>query len=79
MQLRQSGFLLKRDELLNDRDSALIKAYEQYAIDIAVLMGADLATAETDMKAMVDWERDMAQVGGYWYPYFLGNVCQCSV
>ena len=42
----------------------MIKAYEQYAIDVAVLLGADEATAEADMKAMVDWEIDMAQVRG---------------
>ena len=64
IQLKQAYFALLRKDLLEPRNSSVIKAYEQYAIDVAVLLGADEATAEADMKAMVDWEIDMAQVRG---------------
>ena len=37
-------------------------AYERYATELAVHMGADPATAEAEMEAMVDWEIAMAPV-----------------
>ena len=51
-----------RQFLLEPRNSTLLKAYEQYATDLAVLMGADRATAETEIKAMVDFEVSIAPV-----------------
>ena len=55
-------FLLPRRHLMGDRNSSVIKVYEQYAIDVAVLMGADLADAKAEMRDMVDWEREVAKV-----------------
>ena len=54
--------MLLRKDLLEPRNSSFIQAYEKFAVDVAVLMGADRSTAEADMKAMVDWEIEMASV-----------------
>ena len=53
---------MPRPQLLGDRNSSVIKAYEEYAVNVAVLMGADRTAAEAEMKDMVDWEREFAEV-----------------
>ena len=61
-QLQQKTFFLSRSQLLEPRNSSTIMAYERYATELAIHMGADPATAEAEMEAMVDWEIAMAPV-----------------
>ena len=49
----QGGFILPRPQLLGDRNSSVIRGYEEYAVNVAVLMGADRTVAEAEMKDMV--------------------------
>ncbi|ESO88297.1 hypothetical protein LOTGIDRAFT_219386 [Lottia gigantea] len=59
----QSSFGLPgRDYFLHDRNDSMLKAYEEVAIKVAVLMGADPSTAESDMKDMVDFEIQLANI-----------------
>ncbi|XP_061197808.1 neprilysin-1-like isoform X2 [Saccostrea echinata] len=49
-----------RDYFLKGRNDRKLKAYEIYATKMAVIFGADPATAADDMAEMVDFEIDVA-------------------
>ena len=54
--------LPSRDFYLQDRDHAILAAYETFAVQVAILLGADPTRAETEMRQMVDFEIELANV-----------------
>ena len=51
-----------RKYYLSSRNDTVLVAYEQYAVQVAVAFGADEATAMHDMKEIVDFEIQIANV-----------------
>ncbi|ESO93428.1 hypothetical protein LOTGIDRAFT_176742 [Lottia gigantea] len=51
-----------RDYFLRGRDDVMLKAYEEYGINLAVEMGTDRLAAEADFKDLVDFEIQLANV-----------------
>ena len=53
---------MARDYYLKGRDDSQLMAYQKYAIDIAVLLGAEKELARQEMEEMVDFEIALAKV-----------------
>ncbi|XP_074655289.1 neprilysin-like isoform X2 [Tubulanus polymorphus] len=51
-----------RDYYLKGRQDKTLKAYEQYALDFALALGADKAYAEQEIASMIDFEIKLANV-----------------
>lgn len=51
-----------REYYLKGRNDKTLLAYEQFATEMAVMFGANEATAKNDMKDMVDFEIKLANV-----------------
>ena len=54
--------LPSREYYLKQRNDSIILAYERFAVDVATLLGADAAEAQSQMKDMVDFEIKLANV-----------------
>lgn len=53
---------ISREFLIKGLDDKLVQAYHSYQIDTAVLYGAEKEDAEKEMKEVLDFEIDMANV-----------------
>ncbi|RUS88343.1 hypothetical protein EGW08_003914 [Elysia chlorotica] len=53
---------LSRENLLKDRDSAILQAYETYLREMAEVLGAEASVAAQDAKAQVDLEIEIAKI-----------------
>ena len=51
-----------RDYYLKDRDDNMLKAYENFAVNVAMLLGAQRSQALPDMREMIDLEIKLANV-----------------
>ena len=51
-----------RDYFLKERDDPTLMGYQQFAVDVAILLGADKDRAEQEMRAIVDFEIQLANV-----------------
>ncbi|XP_076086424.1 endothelin-converting enzyme homolog isoform X1 [Mytilus galloprovincialis] len=59
----QPGFgMPNREYYLKGRNDKTLLAYEQFATEMAVMFGANEATAKNDMKDMVDFEIKLANI-----------------
>ena len=54
-----------RDYYLKGRSEKPLLAYQQFATDVAVMLGADPQRAENEMREMVDFEIQLANVSEY--------------
>jgi predicted metalloendopeptidase len=52
-----------RGYFLKPRNDTMIQAYEKYAYDVAVALGATATDAKKQIKQMVDFEIEIAKVG----------------
>ncbi|KAK6176886.1 hypothetical protein SNE40_015099 [Patella caerulea] len=51
-----------RSYYLRGRDDVMVQAYEKYGVELAMNLGADSATATTDIKDLVDFEFLLANI-----------------
>lgn len=54
--------LPSRDYYLKSSSEGDMEAYHRYMTNVAVLLGADKATASEDLRQVVDFERKLANV-----------------
>ena len=51
-----------RDYYLKGRDEKTLVAYEKFAVDVAIMLGAEPERAAREMNEMVDFEINLANV-----------------
>ena len=51
-----------RDYFLKGRDDSILMGYQQFAVDVAVLLGATKDRAQEEMRDVVDFEIQLANV-----------------
>lgn len=51
-----------RDYYMSSRNDSFIMAYQTFATDVAILLGADATVAAEEMEEMVDFEIKLANV-----------------
>lgn len=61
-QLDQASLGLSREYLNRGLSDKLVQAYYEYMVDIAVLLGADRARAQSELKDSLDFEMKLANV-----------------
>jgi hypothetical protein len=61
-QIDQASLGLSREYLIQGRAHPFVQAYQNYQIDLAVLMGAPRERAITEMNAVLDFEFRLAEV-----------------
>ena len=61
-QIDQPIFGLFYDFLMNGFEDPAVAAYRRFQVDMAVLLGANRATAESDMLDALNFELDLASV-----------------
>jgi hypothetical protein len=61
-QIDQANLGLSREYLIKKLDEPFVQAYHSYQVDLAVLFGAQRQRAETEMKAALDFEIELAEV-----------------
>ena len=59
-----------RDYYLRGVEDENVQIYEKFAIDVAMMFGADEAQARKDMREMVELEIELANVNSYRF-YFI--------
>lgn len=57
--------LPSRDYYLKSSSEGDMEAYHRYMTNVAVLLGADKATASDDLKKVVEFERKLANVSNF--------------
>ena len=62
LKIDQPDLGISREYLMEGKDAKSVKAYLNYMVDIAVLLGADGAQAEKDMAAVLDLELQVAEI-----------------
>merc|ERR1719341_1060822 len=62
LEIDQPNLGLSREYLMEGKDAKSVKAYLNYMVDIAVLLGADQALAEKDMAEALDLELQVAEI-----------------
>ena len=62
LEIDQPSLGLSREYLMEGKDAASVKAYLNYMVDIAVLLGADQAQAEKDMEDVLALELQVAEI-----------------
>lgn len=70
-QLDQASLGLRREFLIKGFDDKLVRAYYDYMIDIAVLFGADKNRAIRELKQVVEFEMQLANVSTIYYKRFI--------
>lgn len=53
---------IEKDNLLGGLEDSVVKGYYNYMIDLAELFGADRATAEDDVRNMINFKAELAKV-----------------
>lgn len=53
---------VNRESSLEGFDNPLVAAYYDYAVELAVLLGADKDTAITELREVVEFEKEIAKV-----------------
>lgn len=53
---------LSREYLIKKLDEPFVQAYHNYQVELAVLFGAERARAESEMKDVLDFEIELAEV-----------------
>lgn len=54
--------MLSRDYYMKGIDDARLQAYEQFAVDVAMLFGANTSRAKKEMREMILFEINLANV-----------------
>lgn len=62
LQLDQASLGLSREYLNRGFSDKLVQAYYEYMVDIAVLLGAERARAQTELKDSLHFEMKLANV-----------------
>jgi len=62
LEIDQPNLGLSREYLMEGKDAKSVKAYLNYMVDIAALLGADRALAEKDMAEALDLELQVAEI-----------------
>ena len=57
--------MLERDYLLRERNDSTVEALETYLRDMAIELGADPTVAQQDAAAVVDLQRELANVSSH--------------
>lgn len=61
-QIDQAALGLSREYLIKGIENPIVKAYHSYQVDMAVLYGADRSRAEKEMREVLEFEFDLANV-----------------
>lgn len=61
-QFDQPSFGLNRELLVKGWDESTVKAYYNYMVDLAVILGAKKPRAETELKDALNFEIALAEV-----------------
>ena len=51
-----------REYYMKGHDDVGVQVYEQFAINVAILFGANESTAEKEIREMIDFEINLANV-----------------
>ena len=62
MQIDQVPHRLSRDYVMKGWYDNVLDAYYRYMVDIAVILGANKASAEKELKESLEFERKLANV-----------------
>lgn len=62
MQIDQPSLGISREYLIQGIDNKISKAYYEYMIDIAVLLGAEKADARSELSQSLQFEIQLANV-----------------
>ena len=62
LEIDQPSLGLNREYLMEGREAKSVKAYKDYMVQVAVLLGADQALAERDMADVLDLELQVAEI-----------------
>lgn len=65
-QIDQASLGLSREYLINKLAEPFVQAYHSYQVDLAVLFGADRSRAESEMREVLDFEIELAEVSELW-------------
>lgn len=53
---------LDREYLIQGKENEVVKAYYEYLVDLAIIFGADKATAEKEIEDALNFEIKLAEV-----------------
>ena len=62
LEIDQPSLGLNREYLMEGREAKSVKAYKDFMVQVAVLLGADQALAEKDMTDVLDLELQVAEI-----------------
>lgn len=65
MQFDQTDLALDREYIIRGLEDEVVKAYYDYMVDTAVLLGAERPRAEKEMLAALQFEAALANVRAY--------------
>lgn len=63
LQIDQPEPDMAKENLIGGLQDDVVKTYYEYMVDLAELFGANRATAENDVKNMINFRVELAKVG----------------